>query len=360
VTYAAPQSIPALGRLPAYLLLLAAVAAPLSAQQRLRAAESAGLRKTPTRGEVATLLKGAEVVAGRTDGDWREVTVEGWVYTASTATTNRDGFDVAITATGGENLRREANGSVIARLRTGAGLDKLATQGGWTRVRRTGWVPRKALENPSAPPARTPAQATAQRPATTAQRPAATAPAENATDNPAEGYAAVLRPTSLAVTPDGAEAGTLKPGATAQVLARNGDWVRVQLEGWMHAADLGPVATEARQGVSVAQVRANPARYVGQLLDWTVQFISIQTADELRPEIPVGRKYLLTRGPLPEPGFVYVIVTAEQLRRFEGAEPLEEFTLRGRLRATSTKYLPTPVVELVAIVEGETAKGAEE
>ncbi len=357
MTYAAPQSIPALGRLPAYLLLLAAVATPVSAQQRMRAAESAGLRKTPTSGEVATILKGAELVPGRTDGDWREVTVEGWVYTSSTGTTNRDGFDITITATGGENLRREANGSVIARLRTGAGLARLGTQGGWTRVRRTGWIPRKALESASTPAARTPSAAAAQRPAATEQRPAATT--EQPAANTPNGRAAVLRATSLAVTPDGEEAGTLKPGATAEVLARNGDWVRVRLEGWMHAADLGPVATEARQGVSVAQVRADPARYIGQLLDWTVQFISIQTADELRPEIPVGRKYLLTRGPLPEPGFVYVIVTAEQLRRFEGAEPLEEFTLRGRLRATSTKYLPTPVVELVQIVEGEAAKGAE-
>lgn len=352
MTYVAPQSIPALGRLPAYLLLLAAIATPGAAQQRMRAAESAGLRKTPTSGEVATILKGAELVTGRTDGDWREVTVEGWVYTASTGTSTREGFDIAITATGGENLRREANGSVIARLRTGAGLDKVATQGGWTRVRRTGWVPRKALESASTAPARAPAQPPA-------QRPVVSEPADQPPDKVPDGRAAVLRPTSLAVTPDGGELGTLKPGATAQVLARNGDWVRVQLEGWMRAADLGPVATEARQGVSVAQVRADPGRFIGQLLDWTVQFISIQTADELRPEIPVGRKYLLTRGPLPEPGFVYVIVTAEQLRRFQGAEPLEEFTLRGRLRATSTKYLPTPVVELVQIVEGEAAKGAE-
>jgi hypothetical protein len=337
------------------LLLLAAVAAPVSAQQRMRAAESAGLRKTPTSGEVATILKGAELVPGRTDGDWREVTIEGWVFTASTGTSTRDGFDIAITATGGENLRREANGSVIARLRTGAGLARLGSQGGWTHVRRTGWIPRKALEGATAP-ARAPAAA-AQRPAPSEQRPAASA--AQAPGNTPDGRAAVLRATSLAVTPDGEEAGTLKPGATAEVLSRNGDWVRVRLEGWMHAADLGPVATEARQGVSVAQVRADPARYIGQLLDWTVQFISIQTADELRPEIPVGRKYLLTRGPLPEPGFVYVVVTAEQLRRFEGAEPLEEFTLRGRLRATSTRYLPTPVLELVQVVEGEAAKGAE-
>jgi hypothetical protein len=77
----------------------------------------------------------------------------------------------------------------------------------------------------------------------------------------------------------------------------------------------------------------------------------VQTADELRPEIPNGAKYLLTRGPLPEPGFVYVIVTDRQLPTFQAATPLQEFTVRGRLRAAQTRYLPTPVLELVQVVD---------
>src|SRR2546428_7864032 len=38
----------------------------------------------------------------------------------------------------------------------------------------------------------------------------------------------------------------------------------------------------------------------------SLQFIALEQADELRPEIPAGGTYLLARGPLPERGFAYV------------------------------------------------------
>jgi len=56
---------------------------------------------------------------------------------------------------------------------------------------------------------------------------------------------------------------------------------------------------------------------------------------------------------LPEPGFVYVILTAAQLPTFEASSPLQEFTLRGRLRAARTRYLPTPVLELVQVMDAK-------
>ena len=56
--------------------------------------------------------------------------------------------------------------------------------------------------------------------------------------------------------------------------------------------------------LTTEQLRADPARYLGQPVTWRLQFLSVQTADELRPELPPGMPYLLTRGPLPEAGFV--------------------------------------------------------
>jgi hypothetical protein len=103
--------------------------------------------------------------------------------------------------------------------------------------------------------------------------------------------------------------------------------------------------------VSAAEVRANPERYVGQVLDWQLQLVSIQTADELRPEMPQGQTYLLTRGPLPEPGFVYVMIPRDQSQRFRALGPLAELTLRLRIRAARSKYLATPVAELLAVVD---------
>ncbi len=145
--------------------------------------------------------------------------------------------------------------------------------------------------------------------------------------------------------------GSLASGTRGRVLGQSGEWVRVRFEGWVRASDLRPESGSAALGVSAAEVRADPTRYVGKTLDWRMQLVSIQTADELRPEIPAGQPYLLMRGPLPEPGFVYVMLPRSSVARFRALPPLAELTLRVTIRAASTRYLPTPVVELVAVVD---------
>lgn len=321
-------------------LLLWALPADLPAQARV--GESASFRKDPGGTVLATISSGTTVATGSTQGDWTAATLEGWIYTASTATTSRDGFDVVVTAANGENLRSGPNGRIVARLEAGALLDRLGTKGGWTQVRRSGWVSSRALA--SGAPAGQGQAAAASGTATAPPPPAASSSA-------GADRVESLRPTPLVLAPEGPELGTLRAGTTGQVIGRSGEWVQVQVEGWVRESDLSEPASAALPGVTVAQVRAEPGRYVGQLLEWKVQYISIQTADELRPEIPVGARYLLTRGPLPEPGFVYVIVTAEQLPTFQAAAPLQEYTIRGRLRAAQTRYLPTPVLELVQVME---------
>jgi hypothetical protein len=97
-------------------------------------------------------------------------------------------------------------------------------------------------------------------------------------------------------------------------------------------------------------VRAEPARYIGKTVEWRLQLISVQTADELRTEMARGQRYLLTRGPLPEPGFVYVMVSASQAAEFRSLPALEELVLRVNIKAPRTKYLTTPVVEFVSRV----------
>jgi len=312
---------------------------PLAGQARV--SQSASFRKEPAGTVLGTLNAGATVSTGKVQGDWTAVTLDGWVYTPSTGPSARDGFEVAITAANGENLRAAPDGAILGRLVNGTLLDKVGTQGKWTHVRRSGWMSSKVL----------PGAAQATKPATP---PAATAPAPRDTAPAAEAgpdRVATMRTTPLVLAPEGAVLATLSPGTTGQVIGRNGEWVQVQLQGWVREADLSEPASAALPGITVAQVRANPGKYVGQLLEWKVQFISIQTADELRPEIPAGSKYLLTRGPLPEPGFVYVVVSAQQLPTFQAASPLQEFTVRGRLRAVQTRYLPTPVLDLVQVVD---------
>lgn len=160
-------------------------------------------------------------------------------------------------------------------------------------------------------------------------------------------------PAAFAARRDTTGASTVAEGTRGRVTAREGGWVRVQLEGWMRADQLreaGPVAG----GFSAAELRASPEKYVGQEVEWRLQLVSVQAADALRPEMPPGQPYLLTRGPLPEPGFVYVMVRDAEVERFRAMPPLAELTLKVTIRAARTRYLTTPVAELVTIVSGAT------
>ena len=338
----APQSSPALRWLPAWVTALSlAAAAPASAQNPSEISTDTRLRKEPDGTPLVTLPAGAEVEPREARGDWHEVVVEGWIFSSSTGPTERDGFDLVVRAPDGENLRESPNGEVVGRVRSGTLLRKLETRGGWTHVSRAGWVPKAAISSPAAPDTPAVAQsASASQPTTSPARPSADGD-----------RAAVSRETALLATPQGGPYGTLQAGAPARILGRSGEWARVALEGWVREGDLEGASGGALTGVTAAEVRSEPSRYVGKAVEWRLQLISVQTADELRTEMSRGQKYLLTRGPLPEPGFVYVTVTESQAAELQALPALQEMTLRVNIKAARTKYLTTPVVELVARVD---------
>jgi hypothetical protein len=316
------------------------LAGPLAAQEERRLEAPADLHRDPAGTPLVSLPAGAAVEAGKADGDWRKVTVEGWIFQPSTSPTKRDGFDLVVTSNEGENLRRVPNGPVVGRAREGTLLERVGEKGKWFRVRRDGWVPRKAV------PAKT-----FERPATQQGRaqPAATAPAPPA-PQPASSIEGVetIRETGLSRMPDSAPTSTLLAGTPARVVGRSGEWVRVQVEGWVRESDVKPAEAGVLAGITAAEVRASPDRFVGQTLDWRLQVIAVQLADELRPEMPPGQPYLLTRGPLPEPGFVYVTIPPERIAEFRALPPLHEMVMRVTLKAARTRYLATPVAELVS------------
>jgi hypothetical protein len=329
----------------------------VQAQQVPEISVATRLRKEPQGIPLVSLPAGTPVEPKRIRGEWREVVIEGWIFTRSTDPTTRDGFDLIVTTPGGENIREAPNGEVLARVRTGTLLKKEAVRGTWTRVSRAGWVPRETVRSAAArptPPADTappaePAPPVADEPVETGALPMqGTAPAaldEVAADS---GPVRVSRETAIFAAPQGGPYGILQPGAPTRVIRRSGEWTRVQVEGWVRDVDLGGGAGTSLGSVTAAEVRADPARYVGRPVDWRLELIAVQTADELRTEIPKGQLYLLTRGPLPEPGFVYVMVTPAQAEEFRALQALQELRLRVTIRAPRTRFLTTPVVELVS------------
>ena len=156
----------------------------------------------------------------------------------------------------------------------------------------------------------------------------------------------VRKGADLALGPGGTTVGTAPDGLQAEVVERSGNWVRIRTDSWVAAVDVVPMPPDSAR-ITLELLRSDPNKFVGQSVTWRLQFLSVQTADELRPELPPGMPYLLTRGPLPEAGFVYVAVTQEQAQRFKAMNPLDEFVARGTIRAARTKYLPTPVIDLL-------------
>jgi hypothetical protein len=340
------------------LVALLLVAGPLAAQDERRLQAPTDLHRDPDGTPLVSLPAGAPVETGKADGDWRQVTVEGWIYQPSTSPTRRDGFDLVVTSDEGENLRRAPNGPIVGRAREGTLLERVGERGKWFRVRRDGWVPRQVVQGKTAADTtrrQRPTRTAGRRPAAAADsgtagapRPEAAAAAAQAGPATAGEGVQTVRETGLSRAPDSAAIAQLPTGTPARVIGRAGEYVRVQVEGWVPAADVKPAEAGVLAGISASEVRASPDRFVGQTLDWRLQIIAVQVADELRPEMPSGQAYLLTRGPLPEPGFVYVMIPPERIAEFRALPPLHEMTLRVTLKAARTRYLATPVAELIA------------
>jgi len=245
-----------------------------------------------------------------------------------------------VRADGGENLRFQPQGQVVARLLEGCLLERISTDGNWRQVRRRGWLWKPSLEMNAAP-------------AVTAGG-ANAAPATDLLTSPETLEPTVLTaPTSLVVhsTPDGDTIAQFHPGAQAQILGRTGDWVRVRVDGWIYGpAALDSALNLAHSGdLSPAQLRADPSRYRGALVRWRVQIVSLQRAERARTDFEEGEPFLLARGAAGDAGFVYLAVPEGLVERAEGLEPLEYVTIVGRVRTGRSAQVGSPVVDLTDI-----------
>ena len=314
-------------------------------------------------------MAGVSYPTGRVTGGHVETTVDGWMPARSTQTSARDGFDLGVSVGSGAAIRSSPGGPIIARIQEGTLLSKVSTRGTWVRVRRAGWVARGSLQAESAtkpvsaqvtpPPAPPPApvpiapkSAPARQdtvkpvnPPKTSISPLTDAPAGSTVSDGATLRAGAV----LSATQDGKPTATLAQAGNVQVVERTREWTKVRFEGWVRNAD---VAAEVSSGprITAAMLRDQPQKYLGQSVSWRVQYLAVQQADALRPEMPRGQQYVLARGPLPESGFTYIMVTNEQAAVFRQFAPLDEVAIEAVIRAGRTKYLPTPVLELVKVV----------
>ncbi len=344
------QSIHALRALPVALL----VVAPLASQARYRVtADNEWFYQAAEGRRLAQIARGAEVQGGAIQGDWIAVTLDGWIFASSVGPSPKPEFDLAVTPDGGENLRAAAGGALVGHLAKGFGLKQVATETRWVHVQRQGWMKRASLL-PLAAVSTTTTSSTDSD--STTVRPAPGTPAHGAGVNPPGDSSSVdpskaqpNRRTTLYRAPDGPPAGAITSETPLRVLSRSGEWARVQFEGWVKTSDLQTNTPGVLVGVSAAELRTDPARFQGQVLKWRLQFIAVETADDLRPDVPDGATYLLARGPSPEHGFVYVVVPDAKKALVASLAPLANIEITARVRVGRSRYLGNPVVDLMSL-----------
>ncbi|HSG82807.1 MAG TPA: hypothetical protein VLC48_11175, partial [Gemmatimonadota bacterium] len=317
----------------AVLIALTSWPATVAAQVtgRVLAAEE-NFRREPNGTQLATVLQGAQLTVVGEQGGWVEVELSGWIWAPSVATTNRDGFNLRVSASGGENLRSRPQGTVLARLLEGCLLNRVSANGNWVQVTRNGWLWRASLELSGE---RDPAASTGEQ-AGAGTSPAADSPSLVTADAPLPVYG----------TPAGDTIATFQPGAQAQVLGRTGDWIRVRIDGWVYgpeALDSAALRLADTGDLSPAQLRADPARYRGALVRWRVQVISLQRAERTRSDFTEGEPFILARGPAGDAGFVYLAVPDHLLSVAEALTQLDYVTIVGRVRTGRSSQVGSPV-----------------
>jgi Bacterial SH3 domain len=314
------------------LVLLAALpwlwAAPAGAQTAAVRRDGEPFRADTSGVQRGRLAQGAVVTTGGQVGGVTQVTLEGWIIGTSVRSTDKDGHDLAVTQP--ENLRAAPNGKLVARLVANALLDSVEVRGGWYHVQREGWVATRGL---------TPAAGSA-------------AGADSLFgDSSADARVVVLRDrVQLFRGPDAAPAGVLEAGSPVRITARAGDWLRVETAGWVKDSAVRQAGAQTASGVTAAELRNAPAAWQGKVLRWTIQFIALQTADEMRPDFTPGQRYILARGPGPEYAFVYVIVPPDKLDEVERLQPLDSVTVLARVVKGRSTFLANPILELLDIV----------
>jgi len=330
-----------------FALALAGVAAcvsalPARAQQQLTVQrDGEPVLADPGGKELGRVPSGAVLAAQGRRGADTQVLLDGWIFRSSVKADVREGHTLAVSPAQ-ENLRAAPNGRVVARLVRGTLLDEVERRGGWVHVRRAGWIASAAFA--VAAPA-----AAAAPPRAAARQGRAAPPPDTATLEEVDPRRAVLRRrVQLYLAPDTPSTGFLDAGVPVRITARAGEWVRIEASGWVKESEVRPPGTEAMSGVTAAEIRAHPDEWQGKVLRWNIQFISLQTADELRaPDFAPGQRYILARGPAPEYAFVYVTVPDDKLARVSELRPLDTLTIVARVRSGRSSFLANPILDLV-------------
>lgn len=304
-------------------------------------------RRAPNDVVLARLNPGTRLAVIGREGNWLEVDVEGWVWLASLQASEAE-YDLVVAVAEGENLRDAPQGTVIGRLEDGALLEELGREPGWAHVRRRGWI-WSASVNASTTAAAAPTPAAATPPAARPSQPSQ--PATQPTARRPEGFTSLGGSGAPILTaPDGDTLAVASGRGDLQIVAREGNWARVRLEGWVWMPTVAQGAADPTPSALVPEdLIREPEAHVGRVVSWSLQFISLESAEEIRTDFRRGEPFLLTRFGGPDGPFVYVAVPPERRTEVEGLVPLERITVTARVRTGASALTGTPIVDLLTL-----------
>lgn len=306
-------------------------------------------RREPDGLVLARVQPGATVRVLEDRGNWTQVELQGWVWLPSLQVSEDPDLELVVAASGGENLRAEPSGRILARLVDGALLAELERAPSWARVSRVGWIWTPSLDPDAA--------SAADRPVDVTPEPGGNVATEAATSS---GRAArevagfVEAPAGpILAAPDGDTLAVTRAPGDVQVIRRQGSWARVRLEGWMWLPDGVESSEDARIEEPVplepATMADSPEVAAGRVVRWTLQFISLERAEAVRTDFFEGEPFLLTRFGGGDGPFVYVAVPTDRLDEVQGLVPLERIEVTGRVRTPASALTDVPIIDLVSI-----------
>lgn len=322
---------------PFFLLVALLAPCPAHGQTTAVATTEENFRATPNGVRVASVRQGSRLNVHEQQDNWRSAVLEGWIWAASVRDEDRDGHDLMVSASNGENLRVEPNGAIVARLRPGMLLTRVAQEDRWIRVQRQGWIWEQSIT----------LERTVSSDAPESDDPSISPKSGSARAGTAGGQ--------LLSAPGNDTIAQITPLTQLEVLATEGNWAQVRLQGWMWAPSFaGPTNDDdVANDLSTADLAGNPELYRGHVTEWDVQFIALEQAEAIRTDFYEGEPYILARGPRDELGFVYVAIPAQQVNEVSRTPPLQRIRIRARIRNGWSKLLDAPVLDLLEIVETE-------
>ncbi len=288
---------------------------------------------------------GLERLGGR--GDWTRVGVRGWMWRPSL---ERAGGEWRI-APVRENLRAEPNGRILGTLERGVKVRRVAEDGKWFEIEMIGWLPDSAVRSSVTGTAGSSAAEAREETSDESDRKgvAAGGPPATASPPPASGRGTASRvedEIDLRSAPGGAVLTRVPPGTVLRAVERRGAWTRVQIEGWVPSE---AVHTDGSTASGPEAVALAPDRFTGRRVQWTLEHVALQQAEEWRSEFETGEWYGLARVP-DRTAYVYLVVPPALLDEFRGLSPFETIRVEGRIRSGRSELTGNPVLEVARLL----------